>query len=98
MPSPLRYYNDLMNRVFGDANRTFQNGMDVGTWIPESSFHEIAKAYPNAFTSQKVVIMKPGSLSERAYEDFCHFMKAHKFDVHKDVDGAIIIKMSVRIR
>ena len=98
MSSPLRYYTDLMDRVFGDENRSFQSGLDVGTGIREDAFHEIAKAYPNAFTSQKLVILKPGSLSDMAYDEFCAFMKAHKFDVHKDVDGAISVKMSVRKR
>lgn len=95
--TPLRYYTDLMDRVFGDVSkRTFERGLDVGTMMREPAFREISEKFREAKTSAKMVIFP--DISDMAFEDFSQFMKHHKFDVERDSFGDIHIKMSVRQR
>ena len=97
MTTPLKYFTNLMDRVFGDQEtRTFDGGIENETNMTFPVWEEIHNAMPKMYTSAKMAIIS--ALSDIAYIELRNFLAQHKYDVERDYLGEIVVKMSIRKR
>lgn len=97
MTTPLKYFTNLMDRVFGEQeNRTFNGGIETETNMTLPIWEEVHNAMPKMYTSAKMAIIS--GLSDIAYIELKSFLAQHKYDVERDYLGEIVVKMSIRKR
>lgn len=94
--SPLKYFKNLMNSFKDKDARIVERGIVVGTGLTVPAWDEIHDILPKMITNAKMAILPP--MPDYVYSEFVVFMKEHKYDTEQDIDGNIMIKMSVRKR
>lgn len=94
--SPLKYFKNLMNLFKDKESCNIERGIVVGTGLTVPAWDAVHDILPQMITTAKMVILPP--LPEFVFIEFEFFLKEHKFDINKDIDGNLIIKMSIRKR